>query len=437
MKCTIITAVVKYVIPERKGLQMKKSIITLLCAASMIISTPSIAETLRIKKNAPARYTVKKGDTLWGISGKYLYRPWKWPKLWQINRNKIKNPHLIYPGQVLVLRYVNGRPVLGVEGRGGIPTIKLSPKVRDDGSGYGINTIDVDFYKMFMKHPQFVTGEDFLQKTARIVAGPDGRTLYTIGDRIYADGITQHGDYLIFRVKNALKDPRTQQNLGQLVEFVGEAKTLSTPDSALSHRSAEAREALLANEYYAETDEKYFSDTKNGMTAVRTAQPLMITQGVAEITKHDYLIPKPEGLNSFNFMPHEPSQSVQADIIDIMEGISESGTMQTIILNKGVNDGVDRGTVLGVYKRSRVIQSPWGGATSNNPKEEPTRLVNTPVEEIALAMVYRAGRNVSSAIILESVKSVSKEDLLAEPGRDLDTLGTSQRIPKPEFLKFE
>lgn len=431
-----------------KGLQMKKSIITLLCAASMIISTPSVAENLRIKKNAPVRYTVKQGDTLWGISGKYLYRPWKWPNLWRVNRGKIANPHLIYPGQVLVLRYVNGQPVLDVDGEG-IPTVKVSPKVRDVGSGYGINTIDVNFYSMFMKHPQFVSNEELLG-TARLIAGPDNRILYSIGDRVYADGISKPGEYLIFRVKRDLKDPRTQQNLGKLVEFEGEAVTLATPNSALSHRSQEAQDALLDDEYYAPTNKSASSTHKE---VVRTAQPLLITQDISEISKDDYLIPKPENLSSFNFMPHEPEQAVQADIVEIMDGISESGTMQTLIINKGSADGIDRGTVFGIYKRSRVVESSWkvkeGEAPAQsekklsrlvieNPNEEthskhPTYLVNTPAEEIALAMVYRVGEHVSSAIILESVKNVNKEDLLANPGQDLDTFGTSEKVGKFRF----
>lgn len=164
---------------------MHKSIITLLCAAGMIISSPALAENLRIRPNAPARYTVKPGDTLWGISGKYLYRPWKWPALWNVNRRQIRNPHLIYPGQVLVLRYVNGRPVLGVERGSGIPTIKLHPQIRQIGSGYGISTLNVDFYRMFMKHPQFMT-EEQIKDLPRIVGGNDSRVMFTTGDRTSA-----------------------------------------------------------------------------------------------------------------------------------------------------------------------------------------------------------------------------------------------------------
>lgn len=392
---------------------MQKHIITLLCAAGMIISTPAVAENLRIKPGAPATYTVKPGDTLWDISGKYLYRPWKWPALWNVNRSKIRNPHLIYPGQVLTLSYVNGRPVLS--SKGGIPTIKLSPRVRDNGSGYAINTINVNFYSMFMKHPQFVTDED-LQTAGRLVSGPDNRLLYTIGDRVYADGLTEHGTYLIFRLSGDLKDPIGGKPLGKLVEFVGEASTLATPNAALSHRSAEAQAQLKGDEYYAQTGNKK-------PIAVRTAQPMIVTEGVSEIRKGDFLIRKPQNLNSFNFMPHEPAGSLDASIVRIMDGISESGTMQTIIINKGRADGIDNGTVLGLYRRGQVMKSDF--VNKDDPKA--ARYVNTPNEEIGLAMVYRTGEHVSSAIILESISNVNKEDLVAEPGRDLDTFGTSQK----------
>lgn len=138
---------------------MQKRIITLLCMAGVAISAQVHAAALKVRPNAPQRYVVKPGDTLWGISGKYLYSPWQWNRLWGANRSEIRNPHLIYPGQVLVLRYVNGQPRLGFEGSSmgsdGIPTIKLSPRIRET-SGYGIPTVNVNFYRLFMKHPQVI-----------------------------------------------------------------------------------------------------------------------------------------------------------------------------------------------------------------------------------------------------------------------------------------
>ncbi|WII92701.1 LysM domain-containing protein [Kingella negevensis] len=408
---------------------MKKPIITLLCATSMIISSnTAIAETLRIKQNAPARYTVKEGDTLWSISGKYLYRPWKWPVLWNMNRREIANPNRIYPGDVLALSYVNGRPVLRTDRSrtGGIPTIKLRPRVRDMGSGYAIPAINADFYRMFMKTPFFMTNED-LSKAARLVSGSDNRLYYSDGDRVYADGATEPGTYMVFRLSRSLKDPHTKANLGQLVEYAGEASTLATPNSALSHRTSEAQQAFAqeANkgifgkkDQTLADDEYYVKSPTNGKPVVtRTAQPMMINGALSEIRKGDYLFKRPENFDEFNYVPHEPAGRVDASIVDIMDGVSESGTMQTIILNKGKADGLDDGTVLSIYRRGQLINSDYKG----NSKE--TRYVTTPNQEIGLAMVYRTGEHVSSAIILESVTNVNREDLISNPGQDLDTFG--------------
>ena len=386
---------------------MHKSIITLLCAIGLTVSA------------LPA-------DTLWGISGKYLYRPWKWPALWNVNRRQIRNPHLIYPGQVLVLRYVNGRPVLGVERGSGIPTIKLHPQIRQIGSGYGISTLNVDFYRMFMKHPQFMT-EEQIKDLPRIVGGNDSRVLFSTGDRIFADGVPEDGRYLVFRVNRDLKDPVTGENLGKLVEFSGQVATLASNNSALAHRTAEAQEKLNPDEYYATTN----IDAGRKQVAVRTAQPMVVENAVSEIRTGDYLIKMPENLRDFNVMPHEPEQqNVEARIISIMDGVREAGTMQTIILNKGEADGLDPGTVVGLYRHGQVVKSPRPVAEGSGA----TQYVNTPVQEIGLAMVYRTGQHVSSAIILESISNINVNDVVSNPGRDLDTFGMSDPASRLDRL---
>lgn len=400
---------------------MQKHIIALFCAAGMVVSAPVLAASkLKVKPNAPARYVVKQGDTLWNISGKYLYRPWQWPALWNVNRSKVRNPHLIYPGQELYLTYVNGRPVLraGKGGKrvrgskGGIPTIKLGPQVIDMGSGYGIPTINVDFYRLFMKHPQFVS-EAEMAHAPRIVAGADSRTLYTSGDRIYADGPIDAGDYLIFRVRQDLKDPVTGKSLGKLVEFGGEASTVLVKDRAMDGRDEQEMTPKMREKL---GEDEYYTTIGNKRVPVRTAQPMTVTTAVSEVMKGDYLLPKPEVLSSFYMMPHAPENQVEARIVTMMDGISESSMGQTVILNKGEADGIDPGTVLSIYKPNRLVKSDW-----NSPDKKAAKFVNLPTEEVGLAMVYRTGENVSSAIVLESTTNVNKDDILREPGQGLDT----------------
>ena len=393
---------------------MQKRIITLLCAAGLAISAPAFSAALKVRPDAPTRYVVKQGDTLWGISGKYLYRPWQWSRLWGANRSKIRNPDRIYPGQVLVLRYVNGRPRLSVErGAGGdIPLVKLSPRVREVSSGYGIQAVNVNFYRMFMQHPQ-VIDQMQTQHAPRLVEGPDNRLIYSKGERVYAYEITEPGRYLVYRARKDITDPETKKYLGQEVVFSGIVATLPSTNSALDSRTREDAEALPNNEYYTRLHPMLKVPTQ-------TAQPMVVEEAVSEIRKGDYLLKLEDGGDSFNMMPHAPSQHIDAKVVSIFDGISEAGQFQTITLNKGSAHGLEKGTVLSLYKRSRQVKMdmPKGKDGSRSV----VKYLSIPAEEAGLAMVYRVSQNLASAIILESKTNISIGDTASEPGQDLDNM---------------
>ena len=406
---------------------MQQRIITLLCMAGMAISAHTQAASLKIRPNAPQRYVVKNGDTLWGISGKYLYSPWQWNRLWGANRNAIRNPHLIYPGQVLVLRYINGQPRLGFEHAqtrsDGIPVIKLHPRVRET-SGYGIPTVNVNLYRMFMKHPQIIAPEE-TANAPRLIAGPDNRVLYTQGNRVYAYGLTEPGRYLTYRVNKNITDPETGKFLGQEVVFSGIANTLPYTDSALENRTRASDEKLKSNEYYTQVN-------KAMKLRTQSAQPLVIEEAVSEIRKDDYLLKLPEGLDSFNVMPHAPARPIQAKVVSIFDGVGEAGQFQIITLDKGELDGLDKGTVVSLYKRGRQVRVNLSNNLIRKPKDKDTvELISIPAEEIGLAMVYRTSDHLASAIILESLSSVSIGDTASEPGRDLDNMADEKTMDKP------
>ena len=393
---------------------MQKRIITLLCAAGLAISAPAFSAALKVRPDAPTRYVVKQGDTLWGISGKYLYRPWQWSRLWGANRSKIRNPDRIYPGQVLVLRYVNGRPRLSVErGAGGdIPLVKLSPRVREVSSGYGIQAINVNFYRMFMQHPQ-VIDQMQTQHAPRLVEGPDNRLIYSKGERVYAYEITEPGRYLVYRARKDITDPETKKYLGQEVVFSGIVATLPGTNSALDSRTREDAEALPNNEYYTRLHPMLKVPTQ-------TAQPMVVEEAVSEIRKGDYLLKLEDGGDSFNMMPHAPSQHIDAKVVSIFDGISEAGQFQTITLNKGSAHGLEKGTVLSLYKRSRQVKMDMQKGKDGS--RSVVKYLSIPAEEAGLAMVYRVSQNLASAIILESKTNISIGDTASEPGQDLDNM---------------
>nr|WP_180302222.1 LysM peptidoglycan-binding domain-containing protein [Neisseria meningitidis] len=389
---------------------MQRRIITLLCAAGMAFSTQTLAANLEVRPNAPERYTVKQGDTLWGISGKYLYSPWQWGRLWDANRDQIHNPDLIYPDQVLVLRHVDGEPRLGLEQTDGIPVVKMSPD--KEVSGYGIPAIDVNFYRIFMRHPQIVSRKE-TAAAPRLLSGPEGRLLYTKGTRVYTKGLKEPGRYLTYRINKNITVPDTGKFLGQEVAFSGIVRSLDYTDSVLEQRSKQAGERPKDNEYHTRTHPL--------ITPLRTPsiQPLVVETAISEIQQGDYLMKMPEDTDRFNMMPHEPSRPVQAKIVSVFEGTRIAGQFQTITIDKGEADGLDKGTVLSLYKRKKTMQVDL----SNNFKSRDTvELISTPAEEVGLAMVYRTSEHLSSAIILENISDISVGDTAANPGRDLDNI---------------
>ncbi|HFC7564426.1 TPA: LysM peptidoglycan-binding domain-containing protein [Neisseria meningitidis] len=389
---------------------MQRRIITLLCAAGMAFSTQTLAANLEVRPNAPERYTVKQGDTLWGISGKYLYSPWQWGRLWDANRDQIHNPDLIYPDQVLVLRHVDGEPRLGLEQTDGIPVVKMSPD--KEVSGYGIPAIDVNFYRIFMRHPQIVSRKE-TAAAPRLLSGPEGRLLYTKGTRVYTKGLKEPGRYLTYRINKNITDPDTGKFLGQEVAFSGIVRSLDYTDSVLEQRSKQAGERPKDNEYHTRTHPL--------ITPLRppSIQPLVVETAISEIQQGDYLMKMPEDTDRFNMMPHEPSRPVQAKIVSVFEGTRIAGQFQTITIDKGEADGLDKGTVLSLYKRKKTMQVDL----SNNFKSRDTvELISTPAEEVGLAMVYRTSEHLSSAIILENISDISVGDTAANPGRDLDNI---------------
>lgn len=389
---------------------MQRRIITLLCAAGMAFSTQTLAANLEVRPNAPERYTVKQGDTLWGISGKYLYSPWQWGRLWDANRDQIHNPDLIYPDQVLVLRHVDGEPRLGLEQTDGIPVVKMSPD--KEVSGYGIPAIDVNFYRIFMRHPQIVSRKE-TAAAPRLLSGLEGRLLYTKGTRVYTKGLKEPGRYLTYRINKNITDPDTGKFLGQEVAFSGIVRSLDYTDSVLEQRSKQAGERPKDNEYHTRTHPL--------ITPLRTPsiQPLVVETAISEIQQGDYLMKMPEDTDRFNMMPHEPSRPVQAKIVSVFEGTRIAGQFQTITIDKGEADGLDKGTVLSLYKRKKTMQVDL----SNNFKSRDTvELISTPAEEVGLAMVYRTSEHLSSAIILENISDISVGDTAANPGRDLDNI---------------
>ena len=173
-----------------------------------------------VRPDHPRSYTVKQGDTLWDIAARFLRQPWQWPEIWHANPD-IKNPHLIYPGDVLEMVYVDGKPRLRRK-PGRTTRVKLSPKVRgDDGA---IPPIPLDAISPFLTHPRVVDAHA-LEEGPHVIGFPDGNLIGGEGMRAYVHGMDNSGaiSFDILRRGRTYYDWTTGEPLGYLARYVGTA----------------------------------------------------------------------------------------------------------------------------------------------------------------------------------------------------------------------
>jgi hypothetical protein len=328
-----------------------------------------------LQDNVPDRYIVKSGDTLWDISARYLKNPWKWPDLWGINRDHIRNPHWIYPGDVLVLDLTGRTPRLRLEGEpdGGrsrwygyeLQTTKLAPQMRKSSlSAAPIPTISPKEIAPFLMRPLIVDPSQ-VAAAPKIIAADDLRVAVSAGDRIYVTGVDQNAGarYQIYRKGRVFQDPDTREVLGHEALYVGDASV-------------------------------------TGFGEISSA---LIASANQEVVMGDRLTIAPS-LQHVPYQPHAPEGRVRGRVIAGGDHtVSELGTYSVIITNRGAREGIEVGHVLGLYRSEGQIPVAAGKA------------IPLPEQRYGIALVFRVFERLSYALVMGSSRPVNVGDAIGNP----------------------
>lgn len=339
---------------------MKKLLLSTLLSVVFVLS--AWADVLALKPDHPQSYIVKKGDTLWDISGVFLEKPWNWPQLWHVNP-QIENPNLIYPGDTLNLTYVNGQPQL-VLSRG--RDVRLDPQVRSTEIDRAIPAIPLEAVNAFLNRGRILNDADF-KHAPYILAGKEGHLVTGAGDEVFGRGkfsesVTGYG---IYRRGLVYVDPETKEVLGIQARDIGTAKLLAT----------EGEVGTLA-----------------------------LNRSTEEVRRGDSLLPEELRQLKANFMPSAPTGNIKGYLLTVEGGVSQIGKMNVVVISKGARDGLAEGNLLAIYKTGETVRD----TVTND-------LVKTPDFRAGLLMVFRVFDRVSYGLVLRADRPLSVNDTVRNP----------------------
>ena len=378
--------------------------------AFLSLASISIAETITLNPDRPDEYVVQKGDTLWDISARFLQEPWYWPTIWRDNP-QITNPHLIYPGDVVSLKFKDGQPMLTVSASGMIVNgrnVKLSPVVRSHDRDDAIPSIPVDAIQQFLTRPRIVTDEE-MDDWPYVVSSYDEHLVSGSGSKLYVRGLSEDSTetrYALYRKGPAYINPRKDKDeiLGYEALYLGDVVIEKWGDPASA----------------------------------------IVTLSKQEILNGDRLVVESDEAANNEFIPSTPLRDIDANILSVIDGVAEIGQYQIVVVDVGDSDGVEVGSVLGIYQSGKIVKDETatdikfkkenekieidpdesiGGIIDHfrnvkrdfdksdfvgylgRPNAKP-ELVELPAEYAGVLMLFRTFENVSYGLVMEAVSPI-------------------------------
>jgi hypothetical protein len=333
---------------------------------SLLLSNSAWADSLDINPQHPDQYTVAHNDTLWDISAKFLNSPWQWSKLWH-NNPQVKNPHLIYPGDVLVFSTVAGNPRLSVSDSSG--SKRLYPSIRRSPLDEAIKSIPPDAISQFLNSPK-VVGATELESSPYVIDFPGEHLIAGAGNRAYVRSIWQPQtlDYTFYRKGLPYVRPETGEVLGFEAIYIASGILEKDGDPAT----------------------------------------LTITKSKEELRIGDRLMPSFENQASLNFFPTPPETYISGNIIAVTNGVSQIGRHNIVVIDRGTVDGLKIGHVLSIYQRGKVVNDTFQ-------MEGSVTQVKLPNEFAGSLMVFRVFERVSYALVMEAFQTIHVLDKIQTP----------------------
>ncbi len=325
-----------------------------------------------LKSDHPDVYTVVKGDTLWGISGAFLERPWLWPEIWRLNP-QIDNPHLIFPGDRIALIWVDGQPRLVLERGAAGRTVKVTPsdtvsltaQIRSEQLDSAIPAIRLDAIQSFLVQNRIVES-GMLDAAPYVVQGESERLVLGAGDRLYIRGVLDDDEsFNIVRKGQLYVDPQTSEILGLEATYIGLGRAVAQDDGvATMYMSSSREEAQIG----------------------------------------DRILPTEERRVESSFFPSPAPDDTRGEIISVFGGVSQVGQFDVVVVNRGEREGIAVGNVMAIYKRGAMARDRVANET-----------IRLPSERAGLMMVFRTFEKLSYALVLMTEIPLAVNDEVRTP----------------------
>jgi nucleoid-associated protein YgaU len=354
---------------------MKK--LTIVALSAFISLASCFASAVELAPNHPEFHVVQPGDTLWDISEKFLESPWLWPEIWHVN-DQVENPHLIYPGDIISLVYIDGKPYLTKSGKG---IIKLSPKARSLSADAAIATIPLDAILPFLTSAQVVT-EEQLNTSPYVIGNDSERLLGAENNKAYVRGIQDEAisKYSFFRKGDNYIDPVTKELLGIEAIHVAEGQKILSGDPATILLKKSKQELLKGD--------------------------------LAWATNDDQLLP--------TYFPRAPKNFAGGQIISVYAGVQQIGQYDIVVINRGERENMEVGHVLSIYQRGNTIVDDIAKKRKDAKSDSyfsgaDKEVVTLPDELAGRLMVFRTFEKVSLGLVLKATKSIHVLDKVKTP----------------------